>query len=121
MQSKTSDLTDQGYYYEALEYFDKALSISPNHVPSLIDKGGLLLAAGNYSDVSELFNRALQINPNSLTLNNIAWAITIHSGNYTQALEIINRTLEIIPADFYSMDTKTLILDQLGRRKEAIE
>ena len=80
----------------------------------------MLLAIGNYSEAEEYFDKALSINPNNFyTFNNIAYELGRYSNNYSKALELVEKSLAINPNYINAMDTKALILIQLGKYPEA--
>jgi hypothetical protein len=59
-----SALYNAGRHNEAIQYFDKALSINPNDVRALDSKGAALLNAARYKEAIQYFDKALSINPN---------------------------------------------------------
>ena len=105
-----------------MDYIDKALAIDQNNVYALSHKGNLLFATGNHSEAWLYFDKAL-VNTRYLmdAQNNIAYTLTLYSNDYSKALELIDKSLEHSSNNIYSMDTKALVLDQLGRHKEAVE
>ena len=56
-----------GKYQEAIECYDKALKIDPNHVNALNNKGYLLYNQGKYEEAIESFDKALKIDPNHVS------------------------------------------------------
>ena len=48
---------------EALKYYNKALAVDQNHVPSLFKKGNILAKAGTYDKALECFNNVLKLKP----------------------------------------------------------
>ena len=70
----------------------------------------------------EYFDKALEIIPNNfIVLHGVALALTLYSDNYSKALELVEQALKINPEYIYSMDTKALVFNQLGRYQEAVE
>jgi len=67
-------------------------------------------------------DKALAINPNDFyTFNNIAYELVRYSNNYSKALELVEKSLEMNPNYINAMDTKALILNQLGKYQDAIQ
>ena len=68
------------------------------------------------------FDKALAVNPyNFYTFNNIAYELGRYSNNYSKALELVEKSLAINPNYINAMDTKALILIQLGKYPEGIQ
>jgi tetratricopeptide (TPR) repeat protein len=61
--AKGNALYKQGKYQEAIAYYDKALSIDPNHANALNNKGLSLVYLGKYQEAIEYFDKALSIDP----------------------------------------------------------
>jgi Flp pilus assembly protein TadD len=55
-----------GKLEEAMQYFDKAISLDPGNPDALGKKGAALEGLGRFNEAVPLFNRALEIKPNSL-------------------------------------------------------
>jgi tetratricopeptide (TPR) repeat protein len=53
-----------GRYYDAIQSYDNALRMDPNHEVSLNDKGLCLISLGKYQEAIHCFNRILFLNPN---------------------------------------------------------
>ncbi len=59
-------LLENGKYEEALEYFEKALSLDPDN-PNIWNKKGVALRSmGRYGEAIECFNKSLEILPRDL-------------------------------------------------------
>ena len=60
-----------GNYTEAIQYYDKALSISPINIVVYHDKANALFNLGNYTEAIQYYDKVLKINPNDgQTVNN---------------------------------------------------
>jgi tetratricopeptide (TPR) repeat protein len=79
LMTKARDIIQSGNYTEAMNYFDKALSIDPNNVSALNGKGAALSGLKNYTGSIQYYDKALDIDPNfvkaltnrGLVLNNL--------------------------------------------------
>ena len=77
----------------------KALTIDPNDVKTLYNKGVALGNLGKYEIAIEWYDKALTINPAYIdALNNKGISLGI-LGNYTEALDWLDKVLEIDPED----------------------
>lgn len=63
---KGTRLLEDGKYDEALECFDKALSLDPKNTHAWNQKGVALRSLGRYDEAIECFNKALEIVPKDL-------------------------------------------------------
>ena len=88
LNNKGTSLYNLGKFNESIAYFDKALSIDPNNVTTLDNKGLALLSVSinNYTQAITYFDKALSIDPKNI-------AVLFHKdnaiaglGNYTQAI-----------------------------------
>ena len=59
-------LLDSAKYDEALECFDKVLSLEPKNTRAWNQKGVALRSLGRYDEAIECFNKALEIVPKDL-------------------------------------------------------
>jgi tetratricopeptide (TPR) repeat protein len=76
LSDKGAGLDSLGQYEEAIEYYDTALAIDPNHVNALYNKGVALGNLGRYQDAIEYYDKVLALEPNNVgALNNKANAI----------------------------------------------
>jgi tetratricopeptide (TPR) repeat protein len=62
---KATALVTMGKLEEAMQYFDKALTLDPDNVDALGKKGAALEGLGKYKEALPLFNKALAIKPTS--------------------------------------------------------
>ena len=76
LSDRGAALDNSGQYEQAIEYYDRALAIDPNHVNALYNKGVALGNLGRYQEAIKYYDRALAIEPNFVyALNNKANAI----------------------------------------------
>lgn len=93
LNKKGLDLLNSGNYNESLEYFDKALAISPINPKALDNKGFALYSLGNFIGALYYYDKALAIEPNFTTAldDKVAALLSIgnqhlNSGNYSDAI-----------------------------------
>ncbi len=63
---KGTRLLEDAKYDEALECFDKVLSLDPKNTRAWNQKGVALRSLGRYDEAIECFNRSLEIVPKDL-------------------------------------------------------
>ena len=63
---KGTHLLEDAKYDEALECFDKVLSLDPKNTHAWNQKGVALRSLGRYDEAIECFNKALEIVPKDL-------------------------------------------------------
>jgi protein O-mannosyl-transferase len=56
-------LASQRRYEAALQHYEAALRLRPDHVPTLTNAGALLLAAGRAAEAKEVFRKVLRLDP----------------------------------------------------------
>jgi tetratricopeptide (TPR) repeat protein len=68
LNNKGMSLYNSGRFNESIAYFDKALSIDPNNVATLDNKGLALLSVSidNYTQAITYFDKALSIDPRNI-------------------------------------------------------
>lgn len=88
-------LANSGYYLEALNCFDRAISLQPNFAQAWIFRGVVLIHLGHDQEALVSCDRALAINPNDQE----AWTfrgVALHrQGHYRQSYASYNKALEV--------------------------
>jgi len=90
---------------EALNYYNKALEIDPDHVPSLLGKGKCLIITGKEKEGYEYIEKVLTISPECVEAWNIKGDFLAKAGKYDKALECFNKVFAIKP-DFPKIQFK---------------
>jgi predicted O-linked N-acetylglucosamine transferase (SPINDLY family) len=107
-------------FEEALEAFQAALSLTPEHVPSLNAKGNLLTLCDRPAEAMLDYDRVLSLEPgNAEALNNRAVALR-RLGRKDEALESLGRLLALQPDNYGAANQRGDILLDLGRSAEAL-
>ncbi|MFC1716750.1 tetratricopeptide repeat protein [Candidatus Poribacteria bacterium] len=95
LYNKGTGLYDMGRYEEAIECFDKAIAIAPNHSVAWSDKGMALSNIGRYEEAIECFDKAIEIAPNySVAWSNKVLALS-SMGRYEEVIECLNRAFQL--------------------------
>jgi tetratricopeptide (TPR) repeat protein len=58
-------MNNQGYYYQALVYYEMALNLKPDSANILTSKGRTLTRLGKYDDAMDILAQALDLNPDN--------------------------------------------------------
>ncbi|MFZ1127897.1 tetratricopeptide repeat protein [Methanoregula sp.] len=102
------DFSNLGKNQEALQAFDKALSIDPNNASVWYNKGIAISKLGLIQDSLDAFNKALSIDPNNA--NASIWynkGITLSTlGRSQEAIECFDKALEINPRHVNAWNNK---------------
>ena len=111
----------QKKFNDALMFYNEALELDPNHLPSLFNKAVVLQMTGHLDDALECYDSSLEINPNDAeTWGNRGIALR-SLGRTDEAIESYEKGLEINPGDAALWSNKGVALRSIGRVKEAIE
>jgi tetratricopeptide (TPR) repeat protein len=101
---------NQTNYKNALNYFEKALSIDSRNSEALNDKADALRKLGNNTESLKYYDKALAIDPNSTDALNDKGVALQNLGNYTEALKYYDKVLAIDPNYIDSLNNKGNIL-----------
>ena len=95
-------------------YHDKALSINPNDVDALLNKGTALGGLGQNEQALKYFDKLLAINPNDVEALYNKGAVLLSLGRYQQAIEYFDKVLAINPNDIDALNNKANAIASLG-------
>ncbi|MGD1835553.1 MAG: tetratricopeptide repeat protein, partial [Nitrososphaeraceae archaeon] len=76
-----------GNYSQAIESYDKAISLDPNWSAPWLDKGTVYFKLGNYSQAIESYDKAISLDPNWSAPWLDKGTVYFKLGNYSQAIE----------------------------------
>lgn len=83
----------------AIYYWDKLLSLSPDHTLALLERGALLRQLKRYPEAIDCFGKLLTLSPHHpLALNNLA-VVLAEDGQSDDALRLFERVLALQPAN----------------------
>ncbi len=108
-------------YDEAIEFYDKAISIKPDYVKAIFNKAVALQMLNRLEEAVQAYDQALAINPNDAE----AWSnkgIALRGmGRTEEAIECYDQALAINPGDAGLWSNRGIALRSIGRTEEAIE
>lgn len=88
---KAQSIIDKRKYDEAIECFDKALSIEPKNDDLLFKKSLLLYEICRYSEVLEAFDKILEMDPKDVETLFKKGCCLYDLDRYPEAIEVIAR------------------------------
>ena len=90
---KGSELFNKFKYQDAISYYDKALTITPNNVDALVGTANSLFKLNRYEESVSYYDKALDIQPVNVTvLYDKADALT-YLGRYEEAIAVYDENL----------------------------
>ncbi|OIP26362.1 hypothetical protein AUK22_06885 [bacterium CG2_30_54_10] len=114
------DLQERGLFDQAIENYNRALSLEPDNEDVLINIGAAFLQKGLAQKSVELLSRALNRNQdNPLALFNIGKAY-LFLEDLTKALAAFERTEEFLPDDVEVKSSRAQVLRAMGRKSESV-
>jgi len=114
-------LYNQSNFTEALQYFDKALSIDPRNAEALNDKADALRKLGNNTEALKYYDKALDIDPKNPDALNDKGVAFENLGNNTEALKYYDKALDIDSRYIDSMNNKGIVSLNLKNYTKALK
>jgi tetratricopeptide (TPR) repeat protein len=113
-------LVETGAYEKALELYEEALHLDPQHLPSLEGQARCLVHLEHTREALTLYRRILDRNPK----HTFAWQaiarIQAADRSWRECLETLEHALRLRPNDSAALELKGDALTNLGRRPEAL-
>ncbi|HCK92871.1 MAG TPA: hypothetical protein DHW71_07790, partial [Gammaproteobacteria bacterium] len=116
-------LKERGKLQEAIEAYNKALSIKPDYADAYYNMGNTLKKRGKLKEAIEAYKKALAIKPDNADAYYNMGNTLKKRGKLKEAIEAYKRALAIKPdnADAYTYNNMGIALKERGKLKEAIE
>ncbi|MBA4501326.1 tetratricopeptide repeat protein [Marinobacterium marinum] len=109
-----------GNYPQAIECFQKALTLCPGSYNAWINMGVVLIKAQQYKAAEEAFRKVLKFSPDdTVALNNLGYVL-LHS-NPQEAENIFKRYLELKPRDVQAQYNYSIALQQNDKSAQALD
>lgn len=121
IQAEAELLRDQKRYAEAMQVYDDALAVAPDHVNLLYGRA-MLAEKMDRLDITERDLRAiLQRDANNAeALNALGYTLADRNLRLEEARALIQRALELRPQDPATMDSMGWVLYRMGQHQEAL-
>jgi tetratricopeptide (TPR) repeat protein len=112
--------TSIGRYDAALSCYDRALSLRPDFVQALSNRGAVLKAMKRYREALESFDRALELQPDYVEVLNNRAGVLQELGRYDEALTGYDRALGLRGDHPETLNNRGVTLQALRRSGEAL-
>ena len=119
--NKAVTLYEQGRYEEAIEYYDKALKLSPEDIDIWSNKGNTLYEQGRYEEAIKCYDKALKFSPENVDIWNDKGNTLYEQGRYEEAIKCYDKALKFSPENVDIWNDKGNTLYKQGKYLEAIE
>ena len=91
--------TEQGWWKESIEKFDKAIELDPNFAMAYNNRGNAYYTLEQYQRAIEDYDKAIELDPtDALTYNNRGVSYN-KLGQYQQAISDYDKAIELDPTD----------------------
>ncbi|MBI4567588.1 MAG: tetratricopeptide repeat protein [Planctomycetes bacterium] len=90
-------------YTEAIEEFDRVLSIDPEHAGANNNKGIVYMQKGEYDRALENFDRAIELSPHHAAYHVNRGSLYFRLGRFNKAIEDFTRAVELLPTSFKAL------------------
>ena len=100
--------------------FEKALSIDPHHVKSLVNLSRVFIEQKRYDDALGRLTRAAEIDPESTEVSRLIARTYVAQGKIGEAVDTYHRAIEVNELDAWSMNNLGLLLLETERADEAL-
>ena len=106
---------------EALEAYNKAISIKPDYADAYLNMGVILEDKGKLAEAIEAYTKAISIKPDFADAYNNMGVVLKEQGKLGEAIEAYNRALAIRPNFAEAYNNTGNALEQQGRLEESRE
>ena len=100
--------------------FEKALSIDPHHVKSLVNSSRVFIELKRYDDATARLTRAAEIDPESVEVHRLLGRTYHTQGKRDEAEDAYRRAIELNELDAWSMNNLGLLFLETQRAGEAL-
>ena len=107
-------------YEKAKNYYEKALSLNPNHANLQAAYGGLLIYLGKPREAIVHHKKAMRMSPFYPAWYLFRLGLAYHlAGQYEEAIETLKKGIEREPDKYYPHARLAAVYSDLGREQEA--
>jgi len=100
--------------------FEKALSIDPHHVKSLVNLSRVFIDQKRYDDALDRLTRAAEVDPESTQVHRLLGRTYLTQGKKDEAEVAYRRAIELNELDAWSMNNLGLLFLETQRAEEAL-
>jgi len=109
----------QGGLDTALQYFEKALRVSPHDSPAYDALGSIYFPRGEYARAADYFAQAVRANPNDLSGRFYLGTCWMKLGKYVEAAREFQAAREVDPGFLQAYEAEAKALEAAGLHGEA--
>ena len=109
-----------GDFVKSEQAFDKALSIDPRHVKSLVNLSRVFIDQKRHDEAIDRLTRASDIDPGSAEVHRLLGRTYQTQGRTDEAVDAYRRALELNERDAWSMNNLGLLFLETKRAEEAV-
>src|SRR5215213_9380027 len=95
LNDKAKSLANLGNYTEAIQYYDKILSMDPDNTEALHGKGLSLSTLGNHTEGIKYYDKILSMDPNNVDALTGMGVIMYNLGNHTGSTSFFHNALTV--------------------------
>jgi tetratricopeptide (TPR) repeat protein len=100
--------------------FDKALSLDPRHVKSLVNSSRLFIDQKRHEDATDRLTRAAELDPESLEVSRLLARTYVAQDKTDEAIEAYRRVIELHDNDAWSLNNLGLLLLEAQKADDAL-
>ena len=114
-------LQEQGKYDEAVQAYNKAIEIDPQHASAWTNKGVALADQSEYDEAIQAYNKAIEIDPQHASAWTNKGVALNYQGKHDEAITAYEKAIEIDPQDASAWTNKGIALQEQGKYDEAVQ
>jgi len=118
--SKADDFAREGYFDEAIEYYNKAIKANRNIPDTYFKRGKAYLAMNNFVRALNDLNKAIERNPYYTSAYKVRAEVYLKQNEFELALSDSNKVIGVNPSDPEGYRLRSLAYLELGLSKQAI-
>ena len=120
LNARGYELQEQRRHEDALDCFDRALALQPDHVHALNNRGNALLDLKRHEEAMASFDRVLELDPDYAEAYNNRGVVLINLGRDEGALASLERAAALKPDYAQAHGNCAYVLHRMGRIEEAL-
>lgn len=113
-------IMNHGGFNEALNDFNKAIELAPNHFDAFNNRGNLFMNHNLYDSALKDFNKAIKLKPDLSTAYYNRGIIFMQEKKFDQAIKDFSKAIELKPNDFETYFKRGYVFTTIGRNEEAL-
>jgi tetratricopeptide (TPR) repeat protein len=107
-------------YHEAMDEFDKAITLNENEPMAHRGRSLTLIALKRFDEALASLDRLIQLKPNEVPAHKAAGRISFNMGRSTKAIAAFDRAIALCPGDFDAHRGRGLALGALNLHNDAL-